>query len=67
MQFIIGHSETKRKIEGPFEICASRGDLEYLIKVLQRYLDTGHNYGWIEIHEPMEPIGVNSSPVGWDT
>ena len=71
MNLIIEHGNTKRRIEGPFNICGTDKDLEWIIECIQEEL-TKHPgcYGWIKIPEraPVEQCHiVNTEPSPWDT
>jgi hypothetical protein len=51
MKLIITHKKTKRIIEGPFSICCGREQLELLKSVIDKTLEEGFTYGWININE----------------
>ena len=67
MKLIISHSRTKRQIDGPFEICGTREDIESLATQIVSHLsDTHWSYGWIRIYERgIEPLST-TPPVPWD-
>jgi hypothetical protein len=64
---IISHSKTKRRIDGPFEICGNEHALRNLCSCILRRLDNGDPFydGWIEIVE-RPPVLTNMPPIGWD-
>ena len=66
MKLIVAHSRTKRLIEGPFELCGSEADFEWLVHCIRQQIH-GLGYGWITIHEPPSPLLPNTEPVGWDS
>ena len=67
LKFIIVHSETKRELTIPFDICASREDFELLVNQLQLYLNReDFTYGWIPIRSRILESGMNTPPVDWD-
>jgi hypothetical protein len=61
---VIEHSNTKRKITGPFSICGSYG---YLRSISEQIFDETENsgYGWIQIDGGSKAI-PNTPPSGWD-
>ena len=66
MKFVIAHKDTKRTIEGPFNICARAVDLAWLVKSIQ---ESGMlTYGWVNIParpEAQEEI-PDTKPIGWE-
>jgi hypothetical protein len=82
MRIIISHSRTKRRIEGPFNICGSKQDLlriaDLLIKACHDHPGAhgegvirnaaGMSYGWVNITDPPveQEILVDQGPIGWD-
>lgn len=70
MRVVITHSTTKRQIDGAFELCGSRADLESIARQILGHLAASENfsYGWISIL----PTGdrqasfANTPPKGWD-
>ena len=78
MEIVIEHSKTKRKIDGPFAICASKSDLLKLKQAIDHHLeDSEYRYGWISIDEigdenesficvKKQKSITNQPPVGWD-
>lgn len=69
MEFIISQGETKRKIEGPFLLCASRADFCQLIEQITQQVILSEKkfaYGWIKIRAPfpVQPV-PNQSPEPW--
>lgn len=74
MKIIIEHGHTKRKIEGPFNLCASHHDLTHLATILNRVLAEQNEeeqpafyYGWVQItpSDVQESI-ANTKPRNWD-
>jgi hypothetical protein len=61
---VIEHSNTKRKITGPFSVC---GSYDYLRSISEQILDETENsgYGWIQIDGGSKAI-PNTPPSGWD-
>ena len=67
MRIIIEHGKTKREIKGPFNICGSAQDLEFIGRQLLHYARSDEfNYGWIEIRAEEQPSISNVHPKGWD-
>ncbi len=67
MQFFIINGQIKRRLGGTFQICADRKAFEHLVREITRHLETGHDYGRIQINEPMDdPIAIDSRPKRWD-
>jgi hypothetical protein len=54
MKIVVSHRHTKRLIEGPFSLCASRSDMEQLRDALTQWLESEAVYGWIDIKENWE-------------
>jgi hypothetical protein len=67
MKIVIEHGKTKRRIDGPWNICGSREDLESLVSQLQRRLsgDPFH-YGWVRIEDKPYYGLAETPPVPWD-
>lgn len=51
MKIVIEHHLDKREINGPFNLCASREDFEKLRDLIDKWLDNGSSYGWLNITE----------------
>lgn len=66
MKIILSHSVTKRTINGTFQICGSRKDLELIAQQIEAQLTDGFNYGWITIYSDLARILPNESPIQWD-
>lgn len=67
MKLIIEHSQTKREINGPFNVCGSRADLLWLADQIRASVEEERFvYGWISITETRQPRCVNVAPVPWD-
>lgn len=81
MNIIISHSDTKRRISGPFNICGSKQDLlriaDLLIKACHSHAemddegvvrDANMEYGWVNITDPPaeQDILMNQGPIRWD-
>jgi len=68
MRLIIEHGNTKRRIEGPFNICGSGRDLEWIAECIQKRLTQSRGYGWVSI--PLRPGAqvpiANTAPIPWD-
>ena len=69
MNLIIEHGNTKRRIEGPFNICGTGEDLQWIAECIQKRLAKSHGYGWVSI--PLR-LGeqchiANTEPSPWDT
>jgi len=66
-EIIIGHGQTKRRIDGPFQIC---GDPEWLCEIAHQLLQQcgeGRGYGWRQIVIRMDDTPMtNNPPIGWD-
>ena len=74
MKFVIAHKNTKRTIDGAFNICGSEKDFQHLIDVLRAKLgmypendySDSFNYGWIEVPEYTQKHLVDKKSIGWD-
>jgi hypothetical protein len=67
MKIIIEHGETKRQINGPFNICGSRDDIYHIVAELSRHLnDSTWSYGWTYIVDRRQPSIANTPPIGWE-
>jgi len=69
MNLLIEHGNTKRRIEGPFNICGTGEDLQWIAECIQKRLAKSHGYGWVSI--PLR-LGeqchiANTEPSPWDT
>lgn len=69
MKIVISHGKTKRKIEGSFELCLSKADLEDLSlqirqEVARRERDQT-SYGWFTIRDEPKTL-INTPPKDWD-
>ena len=68
-EILIGFSKTKRRIDGPFEICGSRAVLVSLAQQILHLCDKARfSYGWIHLLpcDTYNPNMRNNSPIGWD-
>lgn len=66
MKIIIAYSNTKRQIDGPFNICGSRDDLKLLADRIYAEIDD-LGYGWIQIpSEPYQESIANTEPIDWE-
>jgi hypothetical protein len=54
MKIIIEHSNTKREINGPFQLCINKSDLAALKQALNEVSEDDWVYGWIGINEECE-------------
>jgi len=69
MNLIIEHGNTKRRIEGPFNICGTPEDLERIVECIQGYLtERPLCYGWIKITQPAieQSSIINTPPIPWE-
>lgn len=67
VKIIIEHGNTKREINGPFNICGSKQDLNDLKEQLERALQDDFNYGWVEIVEYIKCDTIaNTPPQKWE-
>ena len=69
MRLIIEHGNTKRRIEGPFNICGTHKDLERIVECIQGYLtERPLCFGWIKITDPVQEQKsiINTSPIPWE-
>lgn len=67
MKLTIEHSNTKRSIDGSFNLCASRLDIACLIEQLQhRMADESWSFGWVTIYPASLKPMANTSPKAWD-
>lgn len=66
MKLVIEHSQTKRVIEGAFDICGSRADLAALAEQIRaRLADESWAYGWMTVY-PTPRKQSNTPPLPWD-
>ena len=65
MNVVILSGKTKRRIEGPFAICASRADLRILRKAIKKALEKDFSYGWVVVGGEVSAL-ANTPPVIWD-
>lgn len=65
MKIIIEKGKISREIEGAFNICGSKKDLENLALQLNEGLKHDFFYGWIEIHD-IQKFNANSKPISWE-
>jgi hypothetical protein len=64
MQFVIEHSNTKRKITGEFKIYGTKASFAELVKQIQSQVGTNFDTGWVTV---TEPVAGNEKPVvNWD-
>jgi hypothetical protein len=66
MKLLIQQGDTKRQLEGSFNLCASRADLE----LLRQQIDTAlscpdFHYGWMPIYSDVPVALPNSQPLQW--
>lgn len=76
MKLVISHRNTKRKIDGPFDICLTKEDLRGLVSQLlgaiaifeedEKSGRAGFGYGWIHVRSEEAPFLANTKPKGWD-
>jgi len=67
MKLVIEHSETKREINGAFNLCGSRGDLRALARQIDlRLADETWSYGWMAIYPDQQVTESNTRPTPWD-
>lgn len=64
MEIIIEHSNTKRTINGSFNICGKREDLREIAHQILNKTEEFY-YGWIKICEAQKS-NANTEPVKWD-
>jgi hypothetical protein len=65
MEILITHSKTKRKINGPLNICGSKTDLKSLANQILSQVSENFSHGWVTIHEEQESV-VDTPSVNWD-
>lgn len=65
MEIVIEHSQTKRLINGNFNICGSRSDLIELARQITEQTKNDFHYGWIQIHKKQRTL-IDTKPMGWD-
>lgn len=66
MTIVIEAGESKRQIEGPFNICGSREDLlEIADRILKEADKDDFYYGWVSVSLRAKSI-VNTPPKKWD-
>lgn len=76
MKIVIEHGKIKRSINGPFAICLGSNELRELKKVIDKAVQDGLHYGWINIDESdsgglfevitrQKPI-ANTEPTDWN-
>lgn len=66
MKVIIAHSDTKREINGAFNICGSRADLLAIADQIREAVEDGLAYGWVRITGPRQPHLPETPPTNWD-
>lgn len=69
MEFIIAQGNRKRRLEGPFGICASRPEFKHLRNQIDTLLDREptFSYGWLTIQDKIDVYGpLNTAPEPWD-
>ena len=65
MKIIIDYNGVKRIIEGPFSICATRGDFMALREQLSEGCMEDHSYGWVTIRTHENNPSINTQPIDW--
>lgn len=65
MKIIIEKGKISREIEGAFNICGSKEDLENLALQLNEGLKHDFYYGWIRIHVEQK-LNTNNTPLSWE-
>jgi len=69
MNLILEAEGVKREIVGPFNVCASKADLERLQSqisgILRDWETGGCSYGWATVYPKPEGPGPNSVPRKW--
>jgi len=66
MKIIINYSNTKRQINGDFEICGSKDDLTRVANQILTYTGINFSYGWIPVHFNLPSREPNTPPKDWD-
>jgi hypothetical protein len=66
MKIIIEHSDTKREIDGSFNICGSYNDLKSIVDQIKMELETTFSYGWVTIISDKQKSIKNTPPKNWD-
>lgn len=72
MEIIIEHSKTKRKIQGPFNICGDYQDLRLIARKILEHLERAEaagrplGFGWVKIVTEEQPHITNTEPASWD-
>jgi hypothetical protein len=66
MKIIIEHSDTKREIDGSFNICGSYNDLKSIVDQINVELETTFSYGWVTIILDKQKSIKNTPPKNWD-
>jgi len=66
MKIVIEHSETKREISGPFNLCGSRKDLLRLANQIRKQVKRKKRFssGWVWLSAG--PMIINTPPIPWD-
>jgi hypothetical protein len=65
MNIVIEHSNTKRVIKGPFNLCGSHVELRSIAEQILAQIDDG--YGWIMIQSEVQKSLANTRPKEWDS
>ncbi len=65
MKIIVEHGDTKRQIEGAFNICASARDFSIILSKLTEFVDSGSSYGWVQISDVQKCIS-GTKPDPWE-
>ena len=66
MNIVISHLKTKRRIDGPFQICGTRKDLREIAETILKKTEVSDwLYGWIDI--PLKAESLADTPVSqWE-
>jgi hypothetical protein len=68
IKIVIEHGNTKREIEGPFNICLNSDTAKLLFDALKERVDDEgykYGYGWISVCEKQASI-ANTKPSPWE-
>ncbi len=65
-EIVIEHGDTKRKINGSFNICGPHNLLKEIAHQILDQVNQDVSYGWIFIQHQKQKRIVNIKPKGWD-
>jgi hypothetical protein len=69
MKLVISDGTTKRQLNGPYRICASREDLQNLQHAIEKALATegGFLFGWVDVNQSASNSDTEGPPIPFGT